>query len=166
MDVDTGQRIHRIIGALATGAPTRDDLFAQADALWRAEPATTGVQQRSVWLRCVTASAVYFARCRPSGDWHLTGVEVDLGGAIADLVWSASGAVVIDEIKSGSATIASPAIADQVRRLAIGGRARFGRRFVGVRLVPLAAPARLCTYDVVDCELVAVVSPPGMEVAW
>lgn len=74
------------------------------------------------------------------------GAEVPLGTGRVDLVWETTGGgpVVIDEVKmAGFADqVDDPDAIAQVTRYCDAAVERFGDRFAGVRLLPLAAPGR------------------------
>jgi hypothetical protein len=142
IDSEAGSRVHDLVGmALASGV----DPFVAARELFRVSP-IGGSLATSVRLRCASAASVYVRRCRPEG-WELVGVEERLEAAIADLVFANGNRIFIDELKSGLASPDSARVQNQVQRLAAGGRTRWGRNFVGVRTVPLAAPARTWFVD-------------------
>lgn len=140
-----GSVIHRLIAAAV-----RDDLDPQeATELVRRAWTETPLGGTTAWqarARAGLAVSVYLRRLRPAG-WELLGAEVDLGGATADLVYGrrqgeALTDVFVDEIKSGRRPLEAPELADQVGRLADGGRRRWGARFAGVRVAELAHASR------------------------
>lgn len=164
MDTEVGNRIHLIVGALAETRPSTTAVLEAVNTTWRTHP-LGGTTASSARLRCATAVSIYFARCRPTDEWKLTGVEVPLREAIADLVWvDHAGGVMIDELKSGKPDPTTGATRDQLERLAVGGRRRYGNCFRGVRFVPLSAPAGMRVFDVNRRrQLIEVVFPDGSE---
>lgn len=163
MHKEVGRRVHRVIAHLAVAgdAATPDEILDVVREMWRRDPVGGSVAS-SARLRCSTAASVYLHRFMPQG-WELVGHEVALDGAVADLVWRSAGAVLVDEVKTGEANLDQPKVADQVRRLAGGGAAMWGERFVGVRLVPLGAPRRSTVVTLDDAGgLVPVPTPAGM----
>lgn len=166
METEVGRRVHVIVGRLAGTGPTPRQVLDEVHDLWRERP-YGGTTLASARLRCSTAVSVYFQRCHPDKRWKLTGVEVALDGAVADLVWTntRTGKVIIDELKTG---IADPnsngALTEQLKRLSVGGRHRFDGSFSGVRLVPIMAPGRIQVYDVRNSNLAVVRTPAGMAV--
>lgn len=158
MNREVGRRVHRVIGALAGEQDvTPATIVATVAEMWRADP-VGGTVASSARVRCSSSVAVYFDRFRPAPQWRLDGVEVRLDAAVADLVWRGPRSrVLIDEVKSGATDVA--ANADQLERLAAGGRARWPGRFVGVRLVPLGAPTRSAVVTLRRGRLVPVPNP-------
>lgn len=162
---EIGRRVHQVIGALADEddvSPHR--ILETVRSLWAGSP-VGGTTASSARLRCATAVSVYFQHCRPQSPWALDGVEVRVDGAIADLVWAhpEDGWVVVDELKSTITGPDSPDTADQLGRLAQGGIGRWGDQFLGVRLVPLGAPARTSVFNNVEGALAEVPAPEGFE---
>lgn len=140
LDLEVGRRVHRLVGlAIERGLGPRD-LVSLAAEVFSAWP-TTKALAPSARLRCVTAAATYLGRCRPVG-FEFAGAEVTLEHAIADLVWRRGREVLIDELKTGTAAPNDAFVRDQVTRLFAGGVARWGGRFVGVRVLPLGAVRR------------------------
>lgn len=162
---EVGQRVHLVIGRLASSNPTPGEVIDAVAELWRERP-VGGSTSASARLRCATAVSVYVQRCRPASPWALDGVEVALPDAVADLVWvhPETRMVVIDEVKSTTADLADPRIADQLDRLVRSGRSKWRGRFGGVRLVPLGSPGRIQVFDRLGTEVVVVPTPEGMEV--
>jgi len=150
VEAEVGRRIHRVIAELVDRPEPVDaaTVMATVAALWRRDPVGGSVAS-SARLRCSTSVAVYFNRFLPDATWEFAGCEVRLGRAVADLVWRrpADGTVVVDELKSGAVDVTDRRVADQLGRLASGGRARWAGRFAGVRLVPLGSPARTAMLD-------------------
>lgn len=136
LDLEVGRRVHLLVGlAIGRGLGPRDlpALAAEVFATWP----TTKALAPSARLRCVTAAATYLARCMPLG-FELVGVEEPLGQGVADLIWCKGYRIVVDEMKTGKAAPHDPSVSAQVLRLIEGGAARWGTRFVGVRVLPLA----------------------------
>jgi transposase InsO family protein len=154
VNAEVGIRIHHVIGVLSAGeTPTPLQVVAATRTLWKQQP-LGGSTAASARMRCSTAVSVYFQRFSPDPHrWSLVGVEERLDGAVADLVWKdRQDRYVIDELKSGNPARPESGtdLADQLERLAAGGRSAYGHRFVGVRHVPLAAPAYAATYDLLN----------------
>ena len=161
---EVGRRVHKVIGELVERPyPIGSaEILDAVRGMWRDDPIGGSVAS-SARLRCSTAVAVYLSRFSPVG-WQLDGVEVALGGAVADLVWVRDDERVIDEVKTGAMSITNPRVADQLFRLAVGGQDRW-ERFLCVRLVPLGSPARSVTVVAdVSGRLETVPAPVGMEV--
>lgn len=160
VDREVGRRIHQVIGQLAGTSPSPREVIAVVHRLWREDP-HGGTVATSTRLQCSTAVSVYLQRCHPDRKlWSLHGVEVAFDEAVADLVWEhTDGRIMVDEVKSTNPELDD--VADQLRRLARGGRQHFGASFAGVRFVPVAAPGRVRVYDERNDELVAVRFPAG-----
>lgn len=159
----TGQRIHALLGAALTADAAGEpfDVIARTAESFRVNPIGAGASP-ALRFRCSSAVSTYLLRCRPV-DWSLIGLEVTVGSAVADLIWEhASGRVVIDEVKSGAPSPTGTATAEQVCRLAWGGAERFGERFAGVRLVPIASPSTMSFHQLTDGRLIDVALPAGM----
>lgn len=143
-----GALVHRVIGRLGEAGvrdPTPEQLlqFTAAEPLLD-EPHVYLLARRQCLLAGVAIYQRLFAPEQPP--WRLLEWGVPVPGSDLDLVFEhADGRVRSDELKTGGA----PALADarkleeQVTRQIQGGRERYGReRFVGVRVLFLAAPAR------------------------
>lgn len=95
-------------------------------------------------------AAAYLRQMMPPAGWLCLGAEIETaGGGRIDLVWRGPGAeseaaVLFDELKAQamptSQLLAGPGGA-QLDRYLGAGRARFGSRFIGVRLISLRHPA-------------------------
>ena len=139
-----GQRVHALIAAhLRSGVvPTPREVWVSASKVFAAKPLPQNAACRQ---RAACATSAYFSIFHQP-EWHFLGAEVDLGTGRVDLLWEVSpgGSVVIDEIKmAGFADhVDDPATVAQVRRYCEAGVTVFGERFLGVRLLPLAAPGR------------------------
>lgn len=126
-------------------APVRDrvqvvDIFdVSADVIRDCAP---GTSRRVVASQLVSCVAVAVRMMPPTG-WALVKPAADVWGGVPDLVWrSPEGLVLVDELKSGgwrSRTVPAR-VADQVERYRSSGVTAAGDRFVGVRLLQLAAP--------------------------
>jgi hypothetical protein len=158
-----GAMLHRLIG-LAVSTPEAVSVSALANEMWKLEP-VGGTIRASVRGSCVTKASNYLARLRPDDEWVLVGVEerlrwVTCDGRVrradADLVWRSgrTGEVIIDELKAGAPGVA--AAREQLLRLAVGGRERWGAAFLGVRYVEMEAPARVALWVEREGELVRV----------
>lgn len=141
IESELGRRVHLLVGyCLAFGV--QDPTVATRE-MFRVEP-VGGTVMTSARETCIGAVHTYLRRCIPYG-WHLAGVEEQLLGARADLVWVYRNPfrVLIDEIKTNHADAGDDAaLRDQLRRLVRGGHLQWGTAFVGVRTVPLATPRR------------------------
>lgn len=152
LDRDVGDRIHRVIAACVAdpSTPLSDHLVKLLG-----ERPVRGARAASVRMRVASSTGTYLRRFAP-GAAVLVGCELPVGGGVADLVWRHDGRFAVDEIKSGSVDIDDEQLVAQVARFITGGRAMWGDRFVGVRVVPLARPARsMFVVDVVDDVLVS-----------
>lgn len=163
-ETESGRRVHRLVAAALEAERDGEhfDVVAAVRTMFRAAPLGAGATH-ALRFRCSSAANVYLLRCRPLG-WDLVGVEVRLGAAVADLVWSDGDRFVIDELKSGAPRARGGRVADQLTRLACGGTERWGAAFAGVRLVPLAAPRTTSFHRLIDSQLHGVALPAGMEV--
>jgi hypothetical protein len=78
--------------------------------------------------------------------WKLLGTEIQGPNCTFDIVWqhTSSGRVLVDELKTGKAgdLVGGQELDEQLERECRGGRELYDRRFVGVRLLILAAPRR------------------------
>lgn len=137
LDLEVSRRVHLLVGLAIERGLGAQDLVALAAEMFTTWP-TTKALAPSVRLRCVTAAATYLSRCRPVG-FTLVGVDESLGRGVADLVWSKGHTLLVDELEIGNATPNDADLCDRVVRLVEGGRTRWDRRFVGVRVLPLAA---------------------------
>jgi hypothetical protein len=138
-----GARVHALIAAHLRngGPPTPRQVWVSTARMFAAEPMT---QNHAARQRAACAVGAYFALFWPQA-WGFVGAEVSLGTGRVDLVWEThSGRVVIDEVKmAGHADMVDDAATvAQVRRYCDAATVEFGDRFAGVRLLPLAAPAR------------------------
>jgi hypothetical protein len=115
-------------------------------------------RDRGAWVAVSGAVAAYLRRSHPGPAWQLAATEFPLGGAIADFVFVRVGpdtqpgarpAVLVDELKTGLShrAISSSRARGQLVQLLVGGRARWGERLVGVRLV---VPALRITHLIRD----------------
>lgn len=165
-EAKVGQRVHELVAAAlnadAAGEPF--DVGAATRTSFQSRPFGAGAL-RALRFRCSSAVTVYLLRFRPQG-WTLAGTEVPLGAAVADIVWTdAAGTVVIDELKTGRrASCTDPRVAGQVERLLSGGTDRWGSRFAGVRLAPIADPTATAFFRRLDGQVVAAPLPAGMGV--
>lgn len=80
---------------------------------------------------------------RPRAPWDCVDTEADINGGVVDLVWQHrdTGLVFIDEVKTTQVPRArlDKAWLEQADRYAVAGTAKWGDRFLGVRLVPLGS---------------------------
>lgn len=165
-EAKVGQRVHELVAAALTADAAGEpfDVGAATRASFQSRPFGAGAL-RALRFRCSSAVTVYLLRFRPQG-WTLVGTEVPLGAAVADIVWADdAGTVVIDELKTGRrASCADPRVAGQVERLLSGGTDRWGSRFAGVRLAPIADPTAAAFFRRLDGQVVAAPLPAGMGV--
>lgn len=136
-----GQRVHRAIEiALETGKKDRRSL----DRVVRRFGGGDGRAARLMSPRqlVVTLAGVYLSRLALLDPWAVFGSEVSIGACRFDVVWRHnSGSVLVDEIKTGSATIEMPEVRSQLERYRLAGVAEWGELFAGVRLCPLRSPS-------------------------
>ncbi len=133
-----GAQVHAVIARLAPLVPLvgDDDLMIEAAVSAFVVGRENGNLRRArvrvsllvrQYLRVFLPRAAVFA-----------GSEVPAGGGRADLLWAHPVGYFYDEVKTTTdPDPLSPATVEQVSRYAAAGRARFGPRFVGVRLVTL-----------------------------
>lgn len=157
-----GELVHEIVGEmLAEGIrePSPEQVFGRVAR----HPATrrAAVYRQAARLRLATAVSLYCRFFMPDASWSFEGAEVAGRSCRFDLVWSLpDGRIVADEIKSGlvDGRRAWAELEDQVERLRKAGLAKFGARFVGVRVVLLSAPtfSYLARADGIRAELMEV----------
>lgn len=143
---ELGRLVHTAIAMAEAGSRDKgySALMAAAEVADRVTQTTDGTrsQLRAVRLAVISSMGVYRNLWSLPSAWRLLDTEVELDDSRADLVFEhADGRVLIDEIKAG---LHSKAHADGSRQVAShlrGGRRHWGPSFVGVRLLPLAAPA-------------------------
>ena len=145
-----GTATHRVIAQMleAASSASREELD---DLLWELSAAAVQVpslsrRRRAARIAVAGHAAVYFERFLPAPRWVCLGAEVDLGlGLRADLGFEGVGGVFLDEIKLADSRMALRSAAStglQVAAYAARGGVLFGSRFLGVRLLYLAAPNR------------------------
>lgn len=144
-----GQLTHRVIAeTVGLRGVTPDDLV---EAAWRLAGAATkggalGRRARAARLTIAGSAAVYIRCFAPSLDWRLLGSELVLGSGLrVDHGWASPSGVLIDELKTADARSlgrsderASEQV-DAYRELAV---ARWGERFLGIRLIYLCCANR------------------------
>lgn len=142
LDQEAGRATHALIGALcAAWGPAAHAADVWAEARKMAAGRLPAVYRQSARQRVATAAATYFREFARPG-WRFEGAEVIVGDLALDLLWSKSGHLEADEIKSG---LAAPqdwrhAVRQQAAAQADAARAVYGSAFRGVRAVLLAAP--------------------------
>lgn len=84
----------------------------------------------------------YFWNFLPPAAYQFFGAELDLGLGRVDLLWkSSSGAVFVDEVKTGhSPSLLTSAVVEQVENYRILGLAVWPDHFLGIRLLSTASP--------------------------
>lgn len=161
LDRDVGDRTHRLIAACVSDPDVVLDTHL---ARTLGEYPVTGARAASVRMRLASAAGTYLRRFAPV-EAALIEVEFPVGAGVADLVWQHNADVVIDEIKTGSVTRDDEDVVAQVTRFLVGGKALWGERFLGVRVVPLARPARAFFAVASNGEQLRTdVLPPWLEV--
>lgn len=144
-----GQRAHRVIallcergGSARGGYGTLLEVLDAVNAVC-GDLGTRSARERAFRQGVFTAAAVYLRRFKPGPDWHWESAETSAPGARLDLVFRrlGDGAVLVDELKTGSNSGAATAAREQVTRHLAGAADLWGDRFMGVRLLWLTAPS-------------------------
>lgn len=155
LDVEVGQRVHRLLARYAAAGerPSVERVFADAGALVRAWPFDRTFNPGPQRVTCLTVIGITLL---PPPTWRFLGAEVELGGGFADLVWESAdgcagipaGQVVGDEVKVAghSGQLEDNRTMTQIRRQLVGGPERYGHRFAGTRLLGLSGPLRSLFY--------------------
>jgi hypothetical protein len=120
--------------------PSRQDVQAEA----RSEEAAGQPHVYGIAARARIASLVgsYFRLFAPDDQSQFLGAEIPLDGAQLDLLFEGLGVIVWgDELKTGLGESGSD-LDDQLRAELSGCASLFGPRFVGIRVLDLAAPSR------------------------
>lgn len=146
-DGRVGKYVHQVLGAVAGTSQTLDEpqFYEVALAATRTVlgAALVPAKDRGTFLSVLNPVLCFRTYFLPDDRWAFVGAEVPLGAdGIVDLVWSdAFGRVLIDEVKTGIAERrGGPGrTRDQVARYVAAGALAYPR-FVGVRLIKLAAP--------------------------
>lgn len=136
---DIGRLAHRAIGdAIRFGVTTPKQIDALVDSL-TAEHGDAYLRRRAQKVRIAAPVRSYLWRFDLRATHVLVHCEYVLPSSIADLVWRErrTGAVLIDELKTGLAR-PDQGCADQTARHLAGGSIAFGQELVGVRVVRLA----------------------------
>lgn len=140
-----GQSTHVLVAELAARrADSRGDLldFVWARSASVVTDARLGRRTRAARIAAAAAAAVYVDRFLPTSDWELLGSEFILGCARADLVWASALGILVDELKTADARTAGRASGRthaQTDTYRTAATQLFGERFLGVRLIYLAA---------------------------
>lgn len=141
------ERVHDLAGALVGG---------------------DNVNRRRVLLATGAGHAATYLRRLAPASWSLLGCEFDTGNGRADLAWQhEDGRVFFDEVKTVNRPVAvvTPAWVEQAARYARGGLTKYGKDFVGVRLLPIGALH--CSVLVVsDGTLVRLAPTPSSPLAF
>ncbi len=129
--VATHNALTTLIGAVHPAVPTRSDLEAAVNPLWRGYPIGAVGGARA---DCYGGVAQYVSHCWPPATWQLIGVEADdQDPGRPDLWWLTGERIVVaDELKTGTAVTAR--VAAQVRAQLAAGPFRWPD-FAGVRVV-------------------------------
>lgn len=150
-----GQAAHQVIARLlreGVREPSPEVLFRAVASHPVCQNAP--VYRQAARQRLTAAVAVYFRFLLPDAGWGLVGDEVQLEGARLDLLWEhRSGRVRADELKAGRAVqaVEAQSLAAQLARQLEAGAAAYGERFVGVRVLVLAAPSH--SFEVTSADL-------------
>lgn len=136
-----GTLVHESVAlALATRRDGEFDVVALARTVVGRRNAP--VHRLAQTHRVATATATYLRALRRPPCWQLMGSEVQIGDIRMDLLFveRGTGRVEADELKTGllGPALELPWVREQLRGQLELGRATFGTRFGGVRLVELA----------------------------
>lgn len=163
-----GVRTHQALAeVLRSGdAMTRDEIAEVVAGLTQRDELVRTL--RAAYAGVVTGVHAYLTRYRPAAPWRFVDAEVDLDGAIADYVWvdetsqdQAATRYLVDELKCVTSirALTTQRNLDQYHRLLACGRARWGERFAGLRIV---APAvGVCHYVQDPVELLLLRTGPA-----
>jgi hypothetical protein len=145
-----GCATHHVIGTVlrSAAAAPREQLL---DLVW--DLAATGVmlpslnrRRRAARIAVAGHAGVYVERFLPASPWTYLGAELALGdGLRADLAFEGPAGVFLDEVKladARSVETRADSTHRQVTAYAAQAAEMFGSRFLGVRLLYLAAPNR------------------------
>ncbi|HEY3334665.1 MAG TPA: hypothetical protein VGK16_05445 [Candidatus Limnocylindrales bacterium] len=151
--LDLGTRVNRLCALVAREGQELDEAKI-ADLTWAAatadlqdRPTDNRNRGRATRLMVAAFAASYGRYMLPTRDWRLVGVEEVLGpGARVDQHWVrvADGAHLYDEIKTAlrPGNLGPGPTRDQLDRYVEAGVGRWGSKFIGVRLLYVAAPRR------------------------
>lgn len=103
--------------------------------------------KRSIHAAALSAAGVYWGWFRQP-ELRFLGAEVPLDRGRCDITWQLpSGAVLIDEVKSGVRPRFNWSLDDQLKRYAKAASAKYGKSFFGIRVCWLSAPQLSATFD-------------------
>jgi hypothetical protein len=140
-----GRRVHQAIGRLLDAgvrAPASIDVIALARDIV-CEPGLAVVRRQAAIQRLATTTASYFRFFALDETWTYLGSELTAKDCRFDFVFEgADGTIVVDELKSGGAADrgARRLFDEQIDRQVDAGTAKWCERFLGVRVLLLAAP--------------------------
>lgn len=142
-----GRAAHRVIARLLERRerePSREEIVAEVRTEQAAcLPHVYGIAARA---RLTSLVSTYFRLFVPDTGSKFVGAEIPLDDAWLDLLFEGPGARLwADELKTGVSVADrdDQALEEQLGREIRGALTLFGRRFVGVRVLPLAAPSRV-----------------------
>lgn len=152
-EIDTlvGVLTHRLVGrvledAVCGSISLAGDLAAAiidlGSELIAAQP-DLGSHRQRVRMRVVTASGQYLQRYRPTDGVEFLGTEMPVREGIVDIAWRHPDVgVFFDELKTSRRCYErlTPTAQDQLERYVRSGIAEYGKRFYGVRYIPLLNP--------------------------
>ena len=138
-----GTVCHRVVTTLVARTRTPDVptiLRAVNQALPHLQPNEGRAHKQNV----AGAVRTYFTRLLPPTSWDFHGAEVHLGRGRIDLLWQGpTGRLLIDELKTGHADLFfSSSNLTQARGYLHTGRALYGPRLAGLRLLSLSHPGQ------------------------
>lgn len=138
-----GQLAHRVIAdlLLIDAAPHQLD-WAQVLATVDERMRRDGYRDRAA-RQTITGAALAYLAVAPRPPWRFVGAEVSRPGVRFDLVWlhPGTGAVMIDEVKTGHGGVALPATRVQVERYLRALSTVGSRQSVRVRAISTRVPA-------------------------
>lgn len=142
-DSRSGTVTHALICEIVSGQLTRNPAVVRHRAFALFPDTMQQGRRISLAQRAATGACSFVVRHVPGDDWTAEAAELDTGTGRLDLVWRhEGGAVVIDEIKTGAATLISDSVLDQLERHRRAGMRLWGSAFVGVRCLPIQNPHR------------------------
>lgn len=158
-----GQLAHRVIADLLRAnidrqRPDWEQVLVSVDERMRRD----GYRDRAA-RQTITAAALAYLSVAPPPPWAFVRAEVTLPGVRFDLLWTHpdTGALMVDEIKTGHGGIASPPTRRQVNRYLHALAASNPNAEVSVRAISARAPAASWTLTPADLDL----SPPPRKPA-
>jgi hypothetical protein len=161
-----GRVTHRVVAQIVAAGivkPTPEQIIEVVADFVRLLPDVP--YRRAAQQRLSSGAALYFHFYQPKAEWQLLGAEVQVPGAVVDLLWQRpDGGVFADELKTGRfGRIAERRDLDlQVARICAGGRRKYGGPFLGCREALLKAPA-LAAFVTVDGRRLPVSEEEGWK---